>query len=293
MGIGESDVRALNPDVVYASLSSYGWWEGWRSPWRGREELGQAVSGMELRWGGRGEAPRMQPFALNDYGAGNWAAVGIMAALLHRLRGGEPQHVHASLAHTATFHMAPFMVTVDGVAPSAPEGQGATGTSPTNRLYRAADRWFFLAAPDSRREALATLLGLPGPSSLTEETLEARFAGAPAEVWVECLVEGGVAAHVVLSTDEVMEDPRVKARGLSVVKDLPGSGPTRLLGSSPRLSRTPPAAAGAPGAPGADALEVLDSIGLDSELGDLEAAGVVYTGLASGVELVGRVRAAI
>src|SRR6185503_14848446 len=106
MGIGEEDVRARVPDVVYSSIPAFGR-EGYRAAYRGREELGQSCTGLEIRWGGADgsrEMPAMQGYALNDYGAGNWSAFAIMVALFHRLRTGQGQRVHTSLAHAGTYH---------------------------------------------------------------------------------------------------------------------------------------------------------------------------------------------
>jgi crotonobetainyl-CoA:carnitine CoA-transferase CaiB-like acyl-CoA transferase len=292
MGIGEEAIRRSNPDVVYASVSAYGWWEGRRSGWRGREELGQAVTGMESRWGGPGAPPRMQPYALNDYGAGNWAAAAILAALLHRMRGGEGQHVHASLAHTATFHQAPFMVrTSSGLAPAA-AGQDAVGTGPFDRLYRAQDRWLYVGVGPGELAALARSVQLP-LDALSATELERRFEERPAEEWVERLRARGIGAHVVRTTEEVMDDPATIARGLSLIKNLPGAGRTRVLGPSRRLSVTPPRATAACTSPGADAQSVLAQIGCAPLLPELTAQRVIYEGLADGVALVGRVRAAV
>jgi crotonobetainyl-CoA:carnitine CoA-transferase CaiB-like acyl-CoA transferase len=292
LGIGEATVRSSNPEVVYASLSAYGWWEGGRSAWRGREELGQAITGMELRWGGSDASPRMQPYALNDYGAGNWAAAAVLAALLHRLRGGQGQHVHTSLAHAATFHQAPFMVSTPHGTVDAPGGQHTLGADQFNRLYRTRDRWIYIACGRAQRAELSAVVDLAA-DRLVAGALEQRFVERPADQWVADLQAAGIGAHVLLTTEEVMEDPRVRRRGLSIVKEMPGAGAARVLGPSPRLARTPPQATRGCTPPGSDAPSVLAEIGYDADIRDLIDRGVIHQRLADGVSLVGRVRAAV
>jgi crotonobetainyl-CoA:carnitine CoA-transferase CaiB-like acyl-CoA transferase len=289
MLIGERHVREHNPFVVYSGVSTYGQ-EGHRGGWRGREELGQSVTGMQMRWGGE-ERPRMQPFALNDYGAGNYSAFGIMVALYHRMRTGEGQRVHTSLAHACTFHQLPFMIGYDGHVWDEPAGQQAVGWGPTDRIYQAMDRWFYLAAASPRdRGRLRRVRGLEDVDFDSVEALAQAFAREAAGEWVERLRGAGVGAHVVLKIEEVMENSIVYERGLSLVEEFPTLGAMRMIGPSGRLSVTPPRPGVPVGPPGAEARRVLTRLGLDAEFEKLVDDHIVYTELPPGVELVGRMR---
>jgi crotonobetainyl-CoA:carnitine CoA-transferase CaiB-like acyl-CoA transferase len=269
--IGEQDVRAIQPDVIYSSVSAFGY-TGWRGGYRGREELGQAVTGAELRFGGPDE-PRMMRFAMNDFATGHLSAFAILLALYHRQRTGQAQHVHASLAHTCTFHQLPFMVDFDGREWQEPEGQSARGYNALYRLYRASNRWFFLAAPTPGD--LARLQTVTRETPLEDSELEALFATVTAEEWVAAFNRAGVAAHVHVEFEELFEDERTKRRGLSIVREHPGIGLVRAPGPGPRLGRTrvEPARPAAP--VGADARDVLQSIGLEERLDELIAAGAI------------------
>jgi crotonobetainyl-CoA:carnitine CoA-transferase CaiB-like acyl-CoA transferase len=237
----------------------------------------------------------MYPQALCDYGAGNFAAFATLAALYHRMRTGEGQHVHASLIHTATYHQLPYMIDCEGRVWDEPGGQEAKGRGPLDRLYLAADRWFYLAALrgiDSER--LAQIDGLAGIEHLAgaelEEALEARFVTAPAAVWVERLNTLGMGAHVLMDYDEVMEDASAKARGLSIVREHPKAGPRRLVGPSRRLSLTPPRATFPAGPPGYDSRAVVNTLQLAEPFDALVEKGVVAEGLPEGVAFVGQFR---
>jgi crotonobetainyl-CoA:carnitine CoA-transferase CaiB-like acyl-CoA transferase len=269
--IGENDVRQIQPDVIYSSVSAFGY-SGWRGGYRGREELGQAVTGAEIRFGGP-DAPRMMRFAMNDFATGHLSAFAILLALYHRRRGGQAQHVHASLAHTCTFHQAPFMVDFAGRVWDEPGGQWARGWLALDRLYRASDRWFYLAAP--RAAEAERVLSVTGTTPLEDAALEALFATAPAEEWVRRFTEADVAAHMHVSHEELFEDERSKRRGLSIVREHPGIGPVRAPGPGPRLSRTPVTPARPAAAAGSDAAEILQSLNLGDRMDELIALGAI------------------
>lgn len=293
MGFGEEATRQHRPDIIYASVSAFGH-EGFRGGYRGREELGQAPTGIQTRWGGDPE-PMMYPQALCDYGAGNFAAFAVMAALYHRLRTGEGQRVHASLIHTATYHQIPYMIDVPGRVWDEPRGQEAKGWGPFDRLYRAADRWLYVAAlGEGDRERLIGIDGLAEIDTLAgaelEEALEYRFAQAPAAVWVERLTAAGIGAHMLLDYDEVMEDSSVKARGLSIVRDHPGLGPLRLVGPSKRLWATPVKATPPVGPPGCDTRAVMSELRLPEPFAVLVEKRAVAEALPEGVAFVGQFR---
>ena len=144
MGFGEDDLRKRRPDIVYSSISAHAV-GGFRGTWRGHEELGRAVTGMELRAGGG--RPKHAGFPVCDHGTGHLSAFGIMLALFHRLRTGEGQHVRTALSQTATMIQVPFMLAYDGRTWDEPQGPEARGWSPLCRMYLASDRWFFVAEP--------------------------------------------------------------------------------------------------------------------------------------------------
>jgi crotonobetainyl-CoA:carnitine CoA-transferase CaiB-like acyl-CoA transferase len=294
MGVGEQDVRARRPDIVYSKVSAFGH-QGYRGGYRGREELGQAVTGLQMRWFGR-ETPRMVFYALNDYGAGNWSAFASLVALYYRARTGRGQLTHSSLAHAATFHQAPFMVWFEGRVWDEPSGEDAPGWGPLDRLYRASDRWFYLAAHSDRdRAAVLTVTGLPGldldgdPATVAAELARA-FSGSPAQELVRELNDLGVGASVVLNQEEVMESDLTRARGLSLLRSLPSGEPIRTVGPAGRLSLTPVSPSPVPGPPGSDAAAVLAGIGLDGAMEELVKKSVILPQLPPDADFIGRFR---
>ncbi|HZS00817.1 MAG TPA: CoA transferase [Chloroflexota bacterium] len=279
LGTGYEQLRALRPDLVYVSVSAYGYDGPWGA-WPGYESNAQAVSGMQVRFGGDGP-PLMQPFAVDDYGTGLLAAYGTALALYHRLRTGRGQRVEAALAFTATLLQSPYLQDYAGKVWDEPRGQAALGTGPLQRLYHARDGWLFLGARAADLPALAQIEGLAGierlpapaltadspqPNDPLARFLEERLATAPAGMWVARLTAAGIGAQPVTAVADLMADPWVVAHGLSVTREHDTGQRITTIGPAARLARTP-AVPGRPAAsPGADAASVLVDIDLEHEL---------------------------
>jgi crotonobetainyl-CoA:carnitine CoA-transferase CaiB-like acyl-CoA transferase len=92
------DVRSIQPDIVYVTVSAFGEPGPWTG-WPGYEVQAQAAAG--LRYSAKGR-PAGQPFAVNDYGTGLLAAFAAALAIYQRRRTGDGQQVEAALAYTAS-----------------------------------------------------------------------------------------------------------------------------------------------------------------------------------------------
>jgi crotonobetainyl-CoA:carnitine CoA-transferase CaiB-like acyl-CoA transferase len=258
-------VRARRPDIVYGSMNTF----GHIGPYAGRpghEQLGQAVSGMQVRYGSA--KPATAPFAANDYGTGLMGCYGVALALLHRRRTGQGQFVDSALAYTATLLQSALMQDYHGKQWDEPHGQDALGSGPLNRLYQANDGWLFLAARAGELTYCAALADLAGQSGVAlERELEARLCNRSVAAWVDVLNKAGIGAHrVVPSLAELMTDPLVQARGLAITRDHEGFGPITTTAPGIKLSRTPVTVGRPAPKPGSDAASVLAEIGLGGEL---------------------------
>ena len=268
LGIDYERVRARRPDIVYGSMNTF----GYLGPYAGRpghEQIGQAVSGMQVRYGSG--KPATAPFAANDYGTGLMACYGVALALLHRRRTGEGQFVDSALAYTATMLQSALLQDYKGKEWDEPHGQEATGSGPLNRLYQASDGWLFLAARAGELAHCAELADLAGRSGADlERELEMHMHSRSVAAWVDVLNKAGIGAHrVVPDLVELMTDPLVQARGLAVTREHEGFGPITTTAPGVKLSRTP-VTVGRPAArPGSDVASVLAEIGMGTELGRL------------------------
>jgi crotonobetainyl-CoA:carnitine CoA-transferase CaiB-like acyl-CoA transferase len=287
-GIGYEQVNARTPHAVHVAVSCYGGLGPW-APGRGYETQGQAVTGLMARAGGPDWRPAvLGPYNLLDYGTGVLAAFGAVLGVYQRTVTGKAPRVRTSLAQAGTYHQAAFLLKHARGAPgSEPAGPRARGQTPLQRFYRASDRWFFLGATLADLHRLTAVAGFAVPRGrsldVLQPRLDAAFTKRTAREWVEVLRSMGIGAHEVVDLAELMTDPLVRERELSVTQISAEVGEVTMPGIGLSMSATGPRI-GAPVAPaGADAVEVLDRIGLGAEVATLEAQGALQTsGLAHG-----------
>jgi crotonobetainyl-CoA:carnitine CoA-transferase CaiB-like acyl-CoA transferase len=275
LGIDYQSVRARKPNIIYGSINTFGH-IGPYADRPGHEEIAQAVTGMQVRYGSS-DKPAFAPFAANDYCTGVIVSYAVALALLHRNRTGEGQFVDSSLAYTASMLQSLLLQDYPGKKWDEPHGQASMGSGPLNRLYEAADGWLFLSARARdfiHCKDISDLAGRQG--SDLEGELEKRIRQRPVMLWVDILNAAGIGAHRVVSNlVELMTDPLVQKRGLSVTRDHEGFGPITTTGPAVSLSATPVIVGRPAPRPGSDAISVLAEIGLGGELARLIRERVV------------------
>jgi crotonobetainyl-CoA:carnitine CoA-transferase CaiB-like acyl-CoA transferase len=171
------------------------------------------------------------------------------------------------------------MQTYEGKVWDEPSGPQVHGWGPLQRLYRAADAWFFLGAQDAQIECLASIPGLYAARGLVGAPLAAHletcFRTKPASEWVRLLVEAGMGAHTLSDVTQLMRDPWVVAHGLSVTRQHRDGAMITTIGPPARLSRTPVVPGRPVSPPGGDAAEVLSMIGMADNLNELVEQRVI------------------
>ena len=163
-GFGYEDVRKINPDIIYGSISGY----GEEGPWRdlpGQDLLAQARSGLLWLTGSRDDPPTPMGLAVADMMAGNALAQGVLAALVGRGITGKGAKVETSLFEAMIDFQFEVLTTHlnDGNRPperSAFNGAHAYLGAPYG-VYETADSHLVLAMTPSLK-TLAELLGVQG-----------------------------------------------------------------------------------------------------------------------------------
>lgn len=297
LGLDYESLRQRKPNLIYASLNAY----GYDGPWSERpgwEQLAQATSGIQVRRGGREDAPLLMPYPVNDYGTGMMGAFAVALALHHRNRTGQGQAVDSGLALTAALLQSPYFLDYPGYRRADPEGRDLRGFSALSRLYEAADGWFYVHCPNAAARqdlfGLAEFQHLAGHAELTDPngTLPAQngaLAGDLAAIfrqnirayWLERLNSAGVSGMENVGISDFQNQPQARDAGLTVTRDHPGRGQADHLGNTALLSRTPMRLGRPTPVLGADADEILAEAGYSpAEVVALRNDGVV--GIAAG-----------
>lgn len=260
LGITEEQLREKNPGIILSQLNvhSLGGWREWE---RGHEDLGEAVAGITCRYGG-GIKPETVPLLVCDNLTGQYAAIGVLLAVYHRMRTGEGQRVQACLSRTATLAQVPYMIGYEGKVWDEPAGPNATGWNMFDRIYTTSDGMVFLANADADKLKSSGLFdGIDFSADEAEKEIEKVFQSKSSEEWIEalCPLDCDVRTLRNFGT-ECMEEPYAKASGLSRWAFHPGIGRLRTTSCAPRLSLTPPIAGNAVCEAGGDTKRFLDSL---------------------------------
>lgn len=253
MGLGPERLKELNPGLVVTSLSGF----GQTGPMKERalfDAIAQAMSGLMSRTGGPGDKPTLTGTFLADYLTGIYGALGTMTALYHRRATGEGQEVDvASLdAVFSCLGTAPSAYLNLGIEPVR-TGSRDPLSGPAN-IFKTSDGWIYLhAGTDPLFRRLCTAMDrmelLGGPWA----TVQGRMTeiGAVEQVvatWVgrfdtgkasELLEDAGIPFGPVLSVQEVVDLPQLKARDMIVETKHTKAGTVRLPGIPVKLSSSP------------------------------------------------------
>ena len=284
-GVGYRHVRARFPDAVFVSVTCFGEGGLWGAR-RGYETQGQAVTGMMERAGGDHHVPEvLGPYNVVDFGSGVMTAFAAALGIFHRTRTGAGGRITASLAQTATYHQATFMLDYAGRGPAAePRGPEALGDGPFQRYYRVRDGWIFVGMKPSQWPSLGSVPWLaaaaevsPSDAAAVEAALGAALASRTAAEAVQALQEAGVGAHEVLTTEQVMTREPAMKLGLSLIQQSEEFGPVVQPGLTVRLSESPLVLGRPAGRAGSDAESVLAELGLAGRLTELSRAWILRT----------------
>lgn len=280
LGIDYDTLAAVNPRLIYASISGF----GETGPYRdhaGFDQVAQGMGGLMWTTGLPGQGPLRAGTPIADLSAGLYAALGILVALQERSRSGRGQWVQTSLlaAMVAMMDFQAARYLVEGeVAGQA--GNDHPTSMPTS-VYPCADGYINIAA--SGDAIYARLCAALGAESLAVEdefassalrsrnrvALNARIAALthtrPMRELLASLNQAGVPCGPIYKMNEVFDDPQVRHLGLATPVPRVDAEPLTLVGPAFSLSRTPPAMRNTLAAAGADNLSVLRELGMSDD----------------------------
>ena len=293
LGLGYESLHQQNPGLIYCQITGFGR-TGPYADRPGFDLIAQGMSGlMSVTGEGAGRPPIKAGVPVGDISAGMLAAMGILAAYIHRLKTGEGQLVDTSLLEGSIVNTAwvsaIFLAT--GISPQA-IGSAHPMAAPYQAL-QTADGWINIgAANQANWLRLVEVLEIPELAKdprfvdnaarmqnlpVLIEILSEKLIQRNAADWLARLEAVGVPASPVLSIGEMLADPQVIARDMVVEVEHSRLGRTQGPGLTGEIFSYTPTRISR-GAPllGEHTREILAEYGYDnSEIEALAAAGDV------------------
>jgi len=285
-GLDYEMLKAANPALIYCSLTGYGQ-TGPLKNRAGHDINYLARSGVMSYSGGKSSGPTLTGMQIADVASGsNNAVIGILAAVVHRQRTGEGQHVDVSMTDgvVAFNALAGAAFLVDGT--EARRGEAILNGGSLYDFYETKDGEFisFGGLETQFFAAFCETIGrpdlIPGgvvPPDLPRVKQEVRqvLKTKARDEWMALFTKVDACVEPVLSLMEALDDPQTRERGMVVEVELPGGGTVRQPGHPIRYSATPPRYGKAGCAAGTHTEEVLRGLGYtEGEIAEFEKTGL-------------------
>ena len=294
-GLDYASLSALNPRLIYCSITGFGQ-DGPYAARAGYDFLIQGMGGLMSVTGRAdgesGAGPQKVGVALTDILTGLHAAVGILAALAHRERTGEGQHIDVALLDVQVACLANQALNyLASGTPPRRMGNAHPNIVPYQDFPTADGDMILAVGNDAQFARFCAIAGHP------EWAVDARFATNAARVnhraelipllrqatvmkttaaWIEALEAAAVPCGPINDLAGVFADPQVRHRGMRIDLPHPLAGSAPQVANPLRLSATPVEYRNAPPLLGQDTEAVLRKLGHDdAAIAALRAAGVI------------------
>ena len=276
LGIDYPSLKAVNPQIILASISGFGQ-DGPYAKRPGFDQIAQGMGGLMSVTGEPGRGPVRAGIPIADLTSGLFCALGILTALLEREKSGEGQWLHTSLLQAQIF-MLDFQAArylMEGEVAGQAGNEHPT-SMPTNR-YETADGAINIAVAGEviwKRfcKALGKEAWLDDPRyhtntdrhehrSALNQDIDAITTTKTSTEWIELLLAAGVPAGPIYNVKEIFADPQVQHLSVAETMQSEPFGETKALAQPVCLTRTPSKISASPPARGAGTDELLQELG--------------------------------
>lgn len=257
-GLGYSQLREVNPGLIYCSVTGF----GHTGPWRerpGYDFMIQGMGGLMSITGERddrpGGGPQKAGIPIADLITGMYASIAVCAALAHRANTGVGQHLDLALFDS----LVAVLANQGGNYLATGKPPGRLGNDHPNiapyQVFRTADGSLILACGNDNLFRkfceVAGCLALADDSRFAsngkrvENRLELTrllnevFLKRPTKEWIARLEAAGVPCGPINDLSQVFSEPQALARGLRMELPHPSAGKVSLVRSPMRFSETP------------------------------------------------------
>jgi len=258
-GLDYDSLAAINPRLIYCSVTGFGQTGPW-SHRAGYDFIIQGIGGMMSITGEADDRPGGGPqkvgVAVADLMTGTFATQAVLAALFHRERTGEGQHLDLALLDVQVAMTANMSSNFlhSGEAPRR-WGNAHPNLVPY-QTFKTADGWIIVAAGNDGQWRKFCALG--GEEQLCDDPRFARvqdrirnrdallpLLAAMVEKrssadWISGMETAGVPCGPINDLKQVYDNPQVKARGMRIEIERADAGPVALVANPIKASRTPP-----------------------------------------------------
>jgi crotonobetainyl-CoA:carnitine CoA-transferase CaiB-like acyl-CoA transferase len=284
LGIGYKATKAVNPQIVYCSVSGYGQ-NGPYKDWPAHDSSYQGIAGI-LNFTPRDieGVPQLPGILVADLSAGMFAAISILGALIAREKLGSGQYIDVSM----TEGLVSWLSVPLGHYFSTGKPPGRGSAEPAMGVFVAKDGKFLTLSIAHENyfwsnlcQAIgrADLAGIPREDRWQRRdelaaVLKQALLARTRDEWVKVLIEADVPCAPVLSLEEVAEDKHLKHRGVFPEVENPAGKKVKQVAYPAKFSETPPAIRRLPPALGEHTREILEWLGYTStEIKELRAKG--------------------
>ncbi len=289
LGIDYETLSAINPRLVYASISGF----GQTGPWANRpgfDLMAQAMSGIMSVTGYPGGPPVKAGVPVADIGCALFATYAMLAAYIGVKAGGRGQHIDASLFDSALAFSVWDISQYWGTG-EQPEPLGtANRMSAPYQAVKSSDGYFVMGATSQklwkqlcgvlhRQDLLddlrfATVSLRLANRKVLIEALEVSFMTRTSAEWIDGLLDVGIPAGPILTYPEAFESEHGRHRNMRMEIDHPVEGRVPNIGFAVKLSGTPQQVRMHPPLLGEHTHAILSEMGMDAaEQAELETLG--------------------